>query len=129
MEFTGMMWYWLIGLGVGFLAVELYAAKATPTKADTFSEFIWWVFGVKPHVVRVKEDGCGDPSCYDCENRYRTDIKPIEYPGPRFRRFILAGMCVSLSFHFVLATSVMPVVIFGIPVGIIMLKAIVWERK
>jgi|WetSurSiteA1Bulk_404760.scaffolds.fasta_scaffold04883_4 hypothetical protein len=103
MEFTGVMWYWLLGIAVGFLPLELYAAKATPGKADTFSEFVWWVFGVKPR-------SCG----------------PVKYA--LFRRLVLVGMCVSLTFHFVFAASVIPVVIFGVLCGIIMVYAFIWER-
>jgi hypothetical protein len=104
MEYTGAMLYWMIGLFVGFLPFELYAAVATPTKSDTFSEYIWWVFGVRP----------------------RADGRPIKWG--RARRFILAGMCVSLTAHFVFAATVVPVIIFGTGAGATMLYAFIKER-
>ena len=103
MEFTGMMWYWLAGILIGFLPLELYAATRTPGKADTFSEFVWWSFGIKPKATTVKY--------------------------PRFRRFVLTGLCVSLTFHFVLAWSFIPIVIFGVPAGAIMAYSFAKERR
>jgi hypothetical protein len=94
MEFTWVFWFWLGGLLFLFLPMELYAAVKTPGKSDTFSEFIWWAFGVKQ----------------------RLDVPQVKWA--RFRRFVLAGMCVGLSTHFVL-----------VPSGLIMLYAVLVERK
>jgi hypothetical protein len=105
MEFTWSFWFWIGGLLFLFLPMELYAAKATPGKSDTFSEFIWWAFGVKE----------------------RRNAPKIQHP--RSRRFVLAGMCLSLSTHFVLGWTVLPVILFGIPAGLIMVYAVLYERK
>jgi hypothetical protein len=124
------MWYWLIALAVGFLPLELYAAAATPGKADTFSEFIWWAFGVRPRLKWVKTYEHVTDLYNTPQDRMewvtRRQAVPVKYP--RFRRFILAGMCVSLTMHFVFAMSVVPVILFGIPVGIILIRAVGWER-
>jgi hypothetical protein len=105
MEFTWVFWFWLGGLLFLFLPMELYAAVKTPGKSDTFSEFIWWAFGVKQ----------------------RLDVPQVKWA--RFRRFVLAGMCVGLSTHFVLGWTVLPVILFGVPSGLIMLYAVLVERK
>jgi len=103
--FTGMMWYWAAGILLGFLPLELFAAIKTPGKSDTFSEFVWWVFGV----------------------RRRIDKPVVKWA--RFRRFVLAGLCVSLTFHFVFAFTYIPIAIFGAPAGAIILYAFVKERR
>jgi hypothetical protein len=82
-------WYWLIWLVVIFLIYELYAARFTPDKKDTFSEWSWDVFAVRRR---------GAPY------------------GP-LRRFILQGMTISLYFHLNYATSAWPVGIFGVGVA------------
>ena len=114
--FSAMFWYWLGGLLLLFLPVELWAAAKTPTKTDTFSEFIWWVFGIKQRVCP-----CGVVDCI--LNPART------VRWARARRFVLAGMCVSLTAHLVFAFTFIPVAIFGAACGVIMVYAVAYERK
>lgn len=78
-------WYWLGWLLAIFLIYELVAAFFTPRKRDTFSEWVWNVFAVQ-----------------------RKDA-----PYHRLRRTILTGFMAVLTAHFVLATSAVPVALFG----------------
>ena len=102
-----MGFWWLAWLGVFFLPVELWAAIKTPTRADTFSELVWFWFGVP----RTK-----GPYAY----RW--------VPFARLRRTILAAFMGSLSTHLVLGWSVIPVALFGGGVVIVIVRAVGWER-
>jgi hypothetical protein len=100
-----LMWAWVIGLLAIFLPIELYAAKATPGKSDTFSEFVWWAFGVKP----------------------RRDGKPVRF---RFlRRLILGLFLFALYLHLVFGLSVVPVALLAPFVGGVVLYAVLRERS
>lgn len=77
-------WYWVIWLGVGFLAFELYAHFFTPEKKDTLSQWVWDVFAV---------------------------ARPNRRFG-RLRRGILLGLVLTLSAHFIYMTPVGLVVVF-----------------
>lgn len=96
-------WYWLAWLLVAFLPFELRAAIATPGKRDTFSEWIWWAFGIKHG-------------------------RPPLRPWLRVRRIVLAGFMGSLSGHFVFGWSAVPLVVFGAGVAAVLARAIGWER-
>ena len=104
MEWTWPFAYWLGGLLLLFLPMELYAAVKTPGRTDTFSEFVWWAFGIKTRAAKQ------------------------QVKWARFRRLSLAGMCVSLTAHFVLGVGPAGVIIFGVPCGLIMLHAVMFER-
>jgi hypothetical protein len=132
-EFANTYWFWLGGILLLFLPVELWAAKKTPMKSDTFSEFIWWAFGVKTRRSRLPGAGHGarrrprrvlglecDPDICSCG--------PLRVKWARARRVILAGLCLSLTAHFVFGCSVIPVVIFGAGAGLVMLYAVLFER-
>ena len=106
LDFSPVFWYWLVGLAFLFLPVELFAAKSKgKAKNGTFSEFIWWAFGIKP----------------------RPDGRPVRYAGAR--HFVLTGMCVSLLVHFRFEVSFIPVAAFGALVGVVLIRAVFWERK
>jgi hypothetical protein len=102
--FASMFWYWVFGLLLLFLPMELWAAIKTPTKSDTFSEFVWWTFGIKP----------------------RRDGRVVKWA--RARRFILTGMCVSLTAHFVGGVTFIPVAVFGAGCAVVMGYAVAKER-
>lgn len=105
--FSPVFWYWLVGLVLLFLPVELFAAIHPKDKArgGTFSEFVWWAFGIKA----------------------RPDGRPVRYAGAR--HFVLTGMCVSLLVHFRFEMSFVPVAVFGALVGVILIRAVFWERR
>jgi hypothetical protein len=98
-------WYWLGWLLVAFLPMELYAAFATPGRGDTFSEWVWWAFGVKP----------------------RKDGKHVRWA--RLRRAILAAFLLSLTGHLVMGWTVLPVAVFGAGVAAVIVYAVGWEGK
>lgn len=79
--------YWTIALLLGFLSVELYAAKSR-APGDTFSEFTWDIFGVK---------------------------KPR--PFGLLRRIILGSFLGALYFHLVFGTTVLPVAVLAFPLA------------
>jgi len=111
--FVPIFWYWFFGIMVLFLPVELLAAMQHKTTGfwgwllahGTFSEFIFWVFGIKP----------------------RPDGKPVRWAAER--HFVLTGMCIALWYHFRFASTVVPVAGFGILVGVVMIRTMFWERK
>jgi hypothetical protein len=105
--FTPVFWYWAAGLFFLFLPVELFAAisKRPGWQGGTFSEFIWWTFGIKP----------------------RPDGKPVRYAAAR--HYILIAMCASLLAHFGFGFSFIPLAVCGVPVAVIFVRAIFWERK
>lgn len=80
--------YWIVWLAVIFLPYELYAAFSKK-KGDTLSENVWDWFAVK-----------------------NTEAK-----HGKLRRFILWAFLASLLSHFIYATTVLPVIGFGIGVG------------
>ncbi len=96
--------YWVIWLLVWFLPAEIYTAAFTPKKKDTFSEFVWWAFGIR----RPK----GSP--------------PVSWAW--LRRSILALFMTSLTLHFVVELSAIWLIVFGIGVGAIFAYALVMER-
>ncbi len=77
--------YWAIFWGVMFLIPEVIAAT-DKEEGGTMSAWFWDVFAIR----------LPDP------------------PYAFLRRFILAGMLWSTGLHFVFATSVIPVIIFGV---------------
>jgi hypothetical protein len=79
---------WLVWLLIIFLPYELYAAF-TKKKGDTLSENTWDWFAIKNRGAKFRNA----------------------------RRFILLGFWVSLGSHFVFATTVLPVILFGIGMG------------
>lgn len=104
LSFTPVFWYWLFGLMFLFLPVELWAAISQKGKGGTFSEFVWWAFGIKP----------------------RPDGQLVRFAGGR--HVVLTGMCLALFAHFRFGFSVIPVAGFGVLVGVILLRALLWER-
>lgn len=80
--------YWLIWLVVIFLPFELWAAFSKK-KGDTFSENVWDWFA----------------------------IRRLDAPLGFLRRFFLAAFLTGLGSHFLFATSVVPVIVFGVGVG------------
>ncbi len=105
LAFTKLFLVWAAGILAIFLPIELYAATATPAKTDTFSEFVWWVYGVKP----------------------RRDGRPVPF---RFlRRLTLASFLFALYLHFVFAFSYVPMAVLGVPLGGIMIYALLRERN
>lgn len=105
--FSPVFWYWAAGLFALFLPVELFAAVHPKGKAEggTFSEFVWWAFGIKP----------------------RPTGTPVRYAGGR--HIVLIGMCGALLAHFGFGFSFIPVAVMGVPVAVIMVRAIFWERN
>lgn len=91
--------YWFLWVFAIFLPVELIAAKMRQ-KGNTFSETTWDWFGVK-------------------------SPKPFGV----WRRLALAAFLVSLSIHLLFATSAIPVMLTGAPVGGIILYSMLFERK
>lgn len=83
-----------------FIAFLPIEVIAALTKKDTLSETVWDWFGIRTH----KKWGNG-------------------------RRLVLAGFMLNLTLHFVLDTSVVGVILFGVPVGFIMLYSFFFERK
>jgi len=106
MDFSNLFWYWAVGLFALFLPVELFAALHPKGHGEggTFSEFIWWTFGIKP----------------------RPDGKPVRYAAGR--HVVLIGMCAALLAHFGFGFSFIPLAIFGVPVAVTIVRALFWER-
>ncbi len=104
LSFAKLFWIWAGGLFFIFLPIELFAAKATPGLEDTFSEFCWWAFGVKP----------------------RKDGKPI--PFRLLRRLTLGLFLFALYLHLVFGLSVIPVVIMSPFLAGVIVYALVRER-
>jgi hypothetical protein len=88
-----------IGWLVLFLVYELYAAKSRQS-GDTFSENTWDWFGVR----RPKPWGLA-------------------------RRAVLAAFLLSLTGHLVMGWTVVPVCVLGAGVGVVIVRAVGWERK
>lgn len=91
--------WWLAWIFVVFLPVELYAAKKK-APGDTFSENVWDWFGVKT------------------PKRFGT-----------LRRLILAAFLASLSIHFLFATTVVFVAIFGGLVGLTITYSLFFDAR
>lgn len=119
MTFAPVYWYWFLALVIGFLPLELFAAKSKKpwVRGGTFSEFVWWAFGVKRRLCTCST--CRMTGVYEWG-------APVRWAFAR--RLSLSGMCLSLSAHFIFGTGVEGVVAFGIPVGIVLIRAIGWER-
>lgn len=105
MSFDPSYWYWLGWLLVAFLPRELWGALKTPTRPDTFSEFCWFSFGVKP-----RRDGTMVP------------LAPL-------RRMTLVAFMGALTMHLAFAWTVVPVAVFGAGIGAVLIRAVGWERK
>lgn len=105
MAWTWATPWWLAWLILGFLPVELFAAVKTRGTPDTFSEFVWWVFGIKPrksgHVVKAR----------------------------RTRKLILAGFMSSLWLHFVEGWGPQGIIVFGVGVAFTIAYAVAFERE
>jgi hypothetical protein len=105
MDWTWAGYWWLAWLLIGFLPIELWAAVKTKGTPDTFSEFVWWAFGIRPrktgHAVKAQ----------------------------RFRQLILAGFMISLSTHFVLGWGPQGIILFGVPVAAIIGYSTLKERS
>lgn len=80
--------YWIIWLVVIFLPYEVYAALSK-TPGDTLSENVWDWFAVK-----------------------HTQAK-----YGKLRRFVLWGFITALASHFIYATTVIPVIVFGVGIA------------
>jgi hypothetical protein len=106
-NFSPFFWYWLVGLFALFLPVELFAAIHPKGRGEggTFSEFVWWAFGVKP----------------------RPDGKPVRYAGGR--HVVLVAMCAALLAHFGFGFTFIPVAVCGLGVAVVLVRAVFWERK
>lgn len=80
--------YWLMVIFLFFLPYEVYAAFSKK-KGDTLSENVWDWFAIK---------------------------RPWMKYG-RLRRFILWAFLTGLVSHFIYATTVVPVIVFGVGVA------------
>jgi hypothetical protein len=76
--------YWAVLVGVLFLVPELIAAL-DKKPGGTLSEFVWEVFAIDLRIRRYQH----------------------------LRRFILGAFLAALVFHFLVRSSVVPVIIFG----------------
>lgn len=104
-EWTTLFWAWGVGLILVFLPLELYAALGTAKATDTFSEFVWWAFGVKN----------------------RASGKPVRLRG--LRRLVLGLFLFALYLHLVFGLSVAPVVMLAPFVGGTIIYAFLRERS
>lgn len=105
MSWAGTFWIWIGGIVAVFLPIELYAAMATPGKTDTFSEFVWWAFGV----------------------RTRKGHKPVRFRLAR--RIILGLFLLALYIHLVFGTSPIGVIVMAPFVAFVLAYAFFKERK
>lgn len=123
-DFSPVYWYWLAALLVGFLPLELFAAisKREYVRGGTFSEFVWWAFGVKKRAHRVSSI-CPPVRPGD----YGLIIVPVRFAPAR--RIILGGFCTALSLHFVFGASVIPIIAFAPFVAAVLIRAVGWERN
>jgi len=119
--FSPVFWYWFVGLAIGFLPLELYAAfsKRKLVRGGTFSEFVWWAFG-------IRRRSCACPCCESADPEDRCLGPRVRYAA--LRRAILTAFCLALSAHFILGISAVYVIVTGIPVAVVLVRAIGWER-